>query len=118
MAKKIIFFAFGVVSGVLNGLLGTGGGTVVVPVLEYFGKLPVQKAHATAISIILPISAVSSYFYLKQGDIRLKAVLIISVAGIVGGLVGARFLKKLSPKITKRIFSVSMIILGVRMLWK
>lgn len=117
MKKILLYSIIGITSGFLNGVLGAGGGTIIVPSLERLLKVPPHKAHATAISIILPISMVSSYFYLRQGLLDQKATMYIASLGMIGGFVGARVLKKLSGKTIRIVFAVSMIIAGVRMLW-
>ena len=40
----------GLVTGFVNGLFGSGGGTLVVPAMERFLCVETHKAHATAIS--------------------------------------------------------------------
>lgn len=117
MKKNILYSIIGIISGLLNGVLGAGGGTVIVPALERLLGVPPHKAHATAISIILPISMVSSFFYLKHGTFNVKVTIIIAFFGMIGGLVGAKALKKLSGKAVRLIFAVSMILAGIRMLW-
>lgn len=117
MKKTFLYAAIGMISGLINGILGAGGGTVIVPSLQRFLKVPPHKAHATAISIILPITMVSSYFYSRQGLLDKKTTLVIALSGMAGGFTGAKFLKKLSGKTIKIVFAVSMIIAGVRMLW-
>lgn len=117
MKKGLIYGIIGLASGFLNGILGAGGGTVIVPALERLLDVPPHKAHATAISIILPISIVSALFYLQKAMFDIKPMLIISVAGVIGGIYGAKALKKLSGRTIRTAFAISMIIVGIRMLW-
>ncbi len=49
----------GAAAGLINGLLGAGGGMVLVPLLVGWCGLEDKKAFATAISIILPLSLTS-----------------------------------------------------------
>ena len=49
----------GAAAGLINGLLGAGGGMVLVPLLVRWCGLEDKHAFATAISIILPLSIVS-----------------------------------------------------------
>lgn len=111
--KNILFFAVGLVSGFINGILGTGGGTVIVPSIELLG-VDIKKSHSTAISVILPISAVSAFLYYRQGNIDLRATAILSVCGCVGGVLGAKFLKKIPSHYLKILFGVSMIAGGIK----
>ena len=50
-------------AGVINGLLGAGGGMVVVPLLSALGVRG-KKSHATALMVIVPLSLVSAILYL------------------------------------------------------
>ncbi len=111
--KKYAFYIIGIVSGFINGILGTGGGTVVVPSIEWLG-VDAKKSHSTAIAIILPITAVSAFFYFKQGNIDLNATVILAIAGGVGGVVGAKFLKKIPSSYLKILFGISMIAGGIK----
>jgi len=117
MKNLFSYAGIGLVCGLINGVLGAGGGMIVVPSLEHFLKLSPHKAHATAISIILPVTIVSSFFYFRYGLFN-RSTLIVVLAGMLGGFTGAKFLKKLSGKTIRIIFAISLIAAGVRMLWK
>ena len=69
----------GFMTGVLNGLFGSGGGTVAVPAMERFLLVEDKKAHATAIAVILPLSVVSLFIYMGKVDIDWKTVFAVSV---------------------------------------
>lgn len=58
----------GFAAGLLNGLFGAGGGMAAVPMLSAMG-VETRKSHATSIAIILPLSAVSAYLYLRGGHL-------------------------------------------------
>ena len=116
MKKYILYSLTGALSGIINGLFGAGGGMIVVPALEHVLKKETKTAHATAIAVILPISAVSAFFYLKSGFFDLNTALIVGIPSIVGGICGAIFLKKASNNLIRTLFALSIIITGVRML--
>lgn len=116
MKKYFLYSITGIVSGIINGLFGAGGGMIIVPTLEHFFEKETKIAHATAIAIILPLSATSAYFYLKNNLILFDVVLTTGSASVIGGLCGAIFLKKISGKLVRILFSISIIITGVRML--
>lgn len=108
-----MFYAVGLVSGFVNGILGTGGGTVVVPSIEFLG-VDTKKSHSTAIATVLPITIVSSFFYFRQGNIDIKSTVAVSAAGCVGAVIGAKFLKKIPSSYLKILFGASMIVGGVK----
>lgn len=109
--------AIGLVSGVLNGLFGSGGGCIVVPAMEKFLNMDEKKSHATAIAVILVMSAVSSFFYIRNGYFDFKLWLPVTVGGIVGGAVGAAALSKISVRWLKIIFGTVIGITAFKMIF-
>jgi uncharacterized membrane protein YfcA len=103
----------GSIIGFINGFLGSGGGMVTVPILEKLKKLDSQKSHATAIAVMFPLSLISGVIYCLNFQLDWLNVLIISLSATAGGVLGCFFLKKLSGKAIKIIFSVVMIFAGV-----
>ena len=106
----------GVVSGFINGLFGAGGGMVVVPMLIRLLKFKTKQAHATAILIILPLSLVSGLLYLSFGNFNATVGIPTAIGVILGGIVGAFLLSKISSKWIGTIFSVLMAAAGVKMM--
>lgn len=107
----------GLVSGVLNGLFGAGGGSVVVPAMEIFLKMDEKKSHATAIAVILVISIVSAFFYVRGGYFDFKLWLPVTAGGIFGGALGAKLLSKISVKWLKIIFGSVIVLTAVKMIF-
>jgi len=105
----------GILTGFANGLFGSGGGTIVVPCMERFLGIRPHKAHATAIAVILPLSLLSLGIYIWKTDILWEMALWASGGGILGGYLGARWLKKLSLCWLHMIFGGMMLLAGVRM---
>lgn len=97
--------AVGLSSGVLNGLLGAGGGIIAVAAFTKLG-LPAKQAHATSIAFILPLTLCSLVVYGIKGNLPLLQVLPFVIPALVGSVVGAWLLKKMSPKYIKLAFSI------------
>ena len=107
----------GAVAGLINGVFGGGGGMVVVPMLTFLLKRESKKAHATALLIILPLSIVSGLFYIAFGNLNLNIGIPVMVGVVLGGVIGALCLSKLSSKIITIIFSLLMAGAGIKMLF-
>jgi len=105
----------GILAGVVNGLFGSGGGVIIVPALTALFAMEQYKAHATAIAIILPITIVSSFFYIQGKYIDVKIAIFAAIGGIIGGFIGAVFLKKIPSNILRIAFGIFMLIAAVRM---
>ncbi len=115
MLKKIIPYIIGAVTGTANGFFGAGGGTILVPAMERLMDVEEHKAHATAIAVILPLSVISAFLYIKNIDIDYSLLLLVSLGGIVGGWAGARLLGKIPEKWLHIIFGGFMIGAAARM---
>ena len=112
MANALIGF----VTGMLNGLFGSGGGTVAVPMMERILNVEDKKAHATAIAVILPLSLVSLFVYRARVDVEWNIVFAVATGGVAGGYVGAGLLQKISNKWLHIIFGGFMLVAAARMI--
>lgn len=117
----------GFCAGLLNGLLGAAGGILLVALLPRLaapasgpseGRPEQRDILATALAVMLPVSAVSGIFY-WLGGIRPSPVLLISLVlpAAAGGLLGAKLLTRISNHLLKRIFAAVVVIAGLRMLF-
>ena len=117
--KKEVFVSIltGVSAGVANGLFGGGGGMLVVPMLSSLLNYQAKKAHATAILIILPLSIASGILYFIFGNFKVDVGIPVTIGAIVGGIIGALLLSKLSARWVVYIFCVIMAVAGGKMLF-
>lgn len=119
--------AVGLISGVVNGFLGTGGGVVIILVLGFMRSRAEKKKKSPftgsskddcfiALASILPMSAVSLFSYWKSGSLNVSRSLGFVIPAAAGGLLGAYLLKRISPLWLKRIFALLMAVSGVIMI--
>ena len=109
--------ALGGLVGATNGFFGGGGGMLAVPLLKTTG-LSEQQAHATAILVILPISAFSFAVYAFRGLCDLSVLIPTSIGVTVGGLLGAKLLGKLPMKWVSVAFACLQAFAGLWLLFK
>ncbi|WP_352419894.1 sulfite exporter TauE/SafE family protein [Proteiniborus sp.] len=114
--NKAKILSIGLIIGLVNGLFGSGGGTIAVPALVFMLGLSQHKAHATAISIIFPLSFVSTILYFRHGVLNLKVAIIVTLGGIIGSYIGAKNLTKVPSNILRKVFGLFMIITAIRMI--
>ncbi len=115
--KNIIFYLGIFFSGVINSLLGVGGGILVITILSKLGLEP-KKAHATSICVILPICIFSAFLYLYRQRVKISDVAEYVFGGVLGSIVGAFILSKLNPKILKKTFGGFVIWAALQLLLK
>lgn len=89
MTNFIIAVLIGLVSGILSGLFGVGGGIVMTPGIQVLlGTAPIV-ALATPLPVILPTAITGALTYRRAGEIDERAALWMSVPGIAAATVGA-----------------------------
>lgn len=115
MLAKLI--AIGLVTGICNGLFGSGGGTVLVPSMVFILGIEEHKAHATAIMVILPLAVLSTLIYYKNSYVDWNTTFKIVLGGIAGSFIGARLLNKIPDSVLRKIFGIFMIIAAIRMVF-
>jgi uncharacterized membrane protein YfcA len=115
-AKKqnILSVLSGTLVGILNGMLGAGGGMLAVPMLKKFG-LQQTNAHATAVAVIFPLSVLSTAVYLWLGRFDLSETWVYLFPGAAGALMGGLLLSKIPAKWLRKVFACFMIWAGIRM---
>ena len=89
---------------------------VAVLSLERLCSLNEKKAHATAISIMLPLTALSSIIYAMGSAVAWDVLAFVAPALTLGSLLGAKLTGKLPDKVLRRLFAVLMIAAGAWML--
>lgn len=79
----------GLISGVLSGLFGVGGGIVMTPGVQILlGARPIV-ALATPLPVILPTALTGSETYRRAGEVDTHAALWMVGPGIAGAVVGS-----------------------------
>ena len=92
----LLILAGGIVTGILAGLFGIGGGGVIVPVLyEVFGiihvpdSLRMQLCIGTSLAIIVPTTVRSYLAHKKRGAVIPQVVRIWALPAIAGVVIGS-----------------------------
>lgn len=114
--------------GTISAIVGIGGGTLTVPFLHWY-KINIKNAVATSAACGLPIAvfATASYVYSGRnimsstagysfGFVQVDAFLIIATSSFIFSPIGAKLAHTVSNQLLKKIFSIFLLLLGIRML--
>ena len=122
LAKSKIFLPImGFLSGIVNGLLGAGGGILIIYALNYsLGEQISDKrdVFANALCVMLPISVISCISYAIAGNLSVSGIGIYSIPAILGGVAGAILLGKIKLGALKKLFAALVIYSGVMLMIK
>ncbi|HQK71719.1 MAG TPA: sulfite exporter TauE/SafE family protein [Bacteroidales bacterium] len=120
LTTVLILIVIGLFTGLLAGMLGIGGGLIVIPALILVMGFSQHAAQGTSLAMMLPpIGIVAAWNYYKAGHVDLKVAIILAVAFIIGSLFGSKIAIGLSENLLKKIFSIFLLLVGLKMLlWK
>jgi uncharacterized membrane protein YfcA len=104
----------GICTGLINGLLGSGGGMIAVTFLRKGGANE-KEAHATSVAVLCVLSAVSAGLYLWNGNAAIPDALPYLPGALLGSATGAWLMPRIPVKWLKGVFAVLMIYGGLRM---
>ena len=117
MIDRNLTAAAGFGAGIVNGLLGTGGGILLLLVLRRYADT--RDAFASALLCILPLSALSLILHLHDGSLSLDLLrsdaLPYLLGAIPGGYLGAYLLDRIKPSLLQLIFAALLLFSGWRM---
>lgn len=113
----VSLIVIGLLAGMLSGLVGVGGGIIMVPLLILFLGFSQHQAQGTSLTVlVVPVTALAVFNYYKQGYINWKYALVIALFFVVGGYFGSKLAVSIDQKILKKIFSIVLLLVGVKLL--
>lgn len=95
-AFAAVCVAVGLLAGLLSGLFGVGGGTVIVPLLVLALKFDQRLAAGTSLAAIVPTAIVGVISYAVHGSVAWIPALLLAAGAVVGAQIGTWLLPKVS----------------------
>lgn len=95
------FIGIGLLAGLLSGLFGVGGGTVIVPLLVLLLHVDQRLAAGTSLAAIVPTASVGVISYAMTGAVAWIPALILAAGAVVGAQIGTRLLPRISQTVLR-----------------
>ncbi|MFQ3550100.1 MAG: sulfite exporter TauE/SafE family protein [Armatimonadota bacterium] len=116
--RFVIPILVGLFAGAYSGLLGVGGGLIIVPALVILQNYSQHSAHGTSLAALFITAAAGFVSYAVYGNINYTLVILLSVGGVIGAILGAKTADRISGKNLKMLFVFVMVFLGGWMVLK
>jgi len=106
----VLLLIVGVLTGVLSGVFGVGGGFVIVPALVLFSGMSIHRAVGTSLMVIalVSVSGVASQLWAGHAISPVITVLFV-IGGISGLFVGQQIGRRLSGPALQKAFVVAIL---------
>jgi uncharacterized membrane protein YfcA len=107
----------GVLTGLLSGLFGVGGGFLIVPALVLAASLPMRRAVATSLLVIAIVGTAGTASHLLAGHpLALAVTAWFVLGGLIGMGLGSRLSRRLAGPQLQKLFATIMVGVAVFML--
>lgn len=110
--RLVLLIIVGFLAGVLGGIIGTGGCSVMLPVLHFWMGYPASIAVGTTLFAVIFTAMSGGYAHLVRKNLDRRAVAWLGGLGIIGVLIGSWLFTQLSEQT-----ALLGLILGVLFLW-
>lgn len=108
----------GALGGVLAGLFGIGGGTLLVPLQVLLMGVPIKTAVQTSLGVIIVTACSALSGYAVAGDVLWLKGFWLGLGGLLGVQVTTRLLPRLPAVLVQRCFQLLLFIFGIYFIWK
>lgn len=103
----------GVLSGMLSGMFGVGGGFIIVPALVLFSGMSMLRALGTSLMVIALVSASGFASLLWAGQqISCEITSLFVAGGLIGLFIGQSVAHRLSSSTLQRVFSLAILLVA------
>ncbi len=108
----------GLLTGVLSGLIGVGGGIVVMPVLMLAFGVSDLVAKGTSLLMVIPTSLSGTIANFRRGNVDLVAAACIGGTGCLLAPLGTITAHVVDPKVGNILFVCFLVVIGTQMTLK
>lgn len=105
----------GVVTGVMSGLIGVGGGIVVVPALMLLFGTSDLIAKGTSLLMMIPTAVSGTIGNLRRGNVDLVAAAVVGVAACTTTALGAWVATLVDPFVANVMFAAYLVVIAVQL---
>ncbi|QTN00214.1 TSUP family transporter [Sediminibacillus dalangtanensis] len=102
--------------GILSGMFGIGGGSLIVPAMILLFGFPPHIATATSMFMILFLSLISSSTHIVLGHVPWQYVWLFIPGAWIGGTLGAKVNQLLKGKTVEWILRILLVVIGFRLI--
>ncbi len=109
--------ALGGLVGVLSGLVGIGGGTILVPILVLGEGYAQHLAQGVSLLMILPTGIVGAWSHARHGHVVRSILPGLMAGGALGALCGALLAHRIEAGALSRLFAVFLLPVAAQMIF-
>lgn len=117
MKKHVRLIVAGSAAGTITGILGSGGGMILVPLLSLFCREDENRIFPSSLAIMLPICCCSLLLQKGLTSLPFQDVFPYLAGGAVGGILSCIAAGRISDAWLHRLFGILLLWSGFRCLF-
>lgn len=114
----VIALLISLVVGIISGLFGIGGGSLLVPAMLIFFHFPTRMAAATSMMVIFMSSIMGSITHFTLGNIDWVYAAAIAPGAWIGGTLGAWLSRRMGGKGVELVLRIMLFVIATKMIWE
>src|SRR5260221_4041308 len=111
-------FTFQFAVGIYGGYFGAGMGILMLAALGFIGLTDLHQMNGLKNLMAICINGVAAIYFAVTGSVRWSDGLIMAVASIIGGYMGARLAQRLGPEFVRAAVVVIGLVMTVALFFK
>jgi uncharacterized membrane protein YfcA len=111
--SHLFLIAVGLLSGVISGLLGVGGGLFVVPALIATAGLTSLEARGTSLAVIVGTAFAGAVTHMRRGNVDQRIARWCGLGGIPGAFLGVSLSHDLSEGLVVKALAAVIVLVAV-----
>lgn len=112
VVEAIVLLGIGLLSGVLSGLVGVGGGVVIVPGMELALGAGDLLAKGTSLLTMVPTSVSGTVANLRRGAVDLRVGLTVGITAAICSPGGAALARIVDPRVGTWLFAAFLVVVA------
>jgi len=115
-----VLLGFGLLAGVIGGLLGTGGCVIMLPALVFLFNYNLPVAIGTTITAVIVTATSGAIGHIRMKNVDYKTAKMVAVAGAVGAALGCYIFTILAGSIwaLSLILGLAFLYVSIRMIYE
>jgi len=110
----------GIVTGIISGLFGVGGGLIMVPAMTLLLSPPIRdikQAIGTSLAVIIPTALIGTWKHHGSQNVEWRIAAALVPTAAIGAWIGAHLVNVIHAEDLKRGFGGFLILIGLKLVF-
>lgn len=116
LTSALLLVVIGVITGIVAGMLGVGGGIIMVPAMVVLYDMAPVVAKGTSVAVIVPTSITGTIRNRKNDNVDLRIAAVVGLTGMVSAVFGSIIADRMSDRVSNVLFALLLVTVAVTQL--